>query len=162
MIEQNAVVRDCQDGVALVEVHRATACGTCAGQSGCGTAPVAELFARRTARVTARNPIGARPGESVVVGYDERAFLHAAMLLYLLPIAALAVASAAATALGGSELWGVLGAAGGLAGGLVLSRRLAGGLGQRSGRDLTILRRAVADSGLPTSLGASRDSCSGE
>lgn len=163
MIEQNAVVRDCEGDVALVEVRRAAACGSCAAGPGCGTAHVAEYFGRRTARVTARNPIGARPGESVVVGYEERAFLRAAVIAYLLPIAALVLAAAAGTAVGGGESWGVLAGAAGLAGGLVVSRQAAGRLGGRAGAALVILRHAPGGAPtISTSPGVRRDQCDGE
>ena len=161
MIEQNAVVRHCDGGLALVEVQRANACGGCAGKAGCGTASFADYFGRRTARVSVRNPIGARPGEWVVVGYEERAFLRAAAVMYLLPIGALALGAAAGTAWGGSEALGVLGAAAGLAGGLAFSRRIADLLGRRYGGGLTILRHA-AGGGPETIPAAARETSNGE
>ena len=153
MIEQHAVVRDCAGDVALVEVQRSTACAGCAGKSTCGTGSLADFFGRRTARVAVRNPIGASPGQAVVVGYDERAFLRAAVVMYLLPIAALALAAAAAAALGRTDAWAVAGAGFGLAIGLVCSRRLASRFGAHGVDDLTILRRA--DSARPTSTAPS-------
>ena len=159
MIEQTAVVRDCQDSRAVIEVQRASACGGCAERGACGTEAIARFFGRRTAHVTAGNPIGALPGELVVVGYEERAFLRAAALLYLLPVAALAVSAAALAALGGTEGWGVAGALAGLTAGLGLSRHLAAGPGAG---ELVILRRAESPAVLLTSPGDVRDRCHGE
>lgn len=159
MIEQTAVVHECQGERALVEVQRASACGGCAEQAGCGTGAIARYFGRRTARVTVGNPIGARPGDAVVVGYDERAFLRAAVLLYFLPIAALAVGAAVLGVLGGTEGWGVAGAVAGLAAGLGLSRHLAGGPGRG---ELIILRRADEAAIFLTPPGAVGDRCNGE
>ena len=159
MIEQTAVVLDSQGERALVEVQRASACGGCAERAGCGTGAVARYFGRRTARVRVGNPIGARSGDAVVVGYDERALLRAAVLLYLLPIAALAVGAVALAVLGGTEGWGVAGAVAGLAAGLALSRHLAG----RPGRgDLIILRRADETATFLTPPGAVGVRCNGE
>jgi sigma-E factor negative regulatory protein RseC len=159
MIEQQAVVHDCQGERALVEVQRASACGGCAEQAGCGTGAIARYFGQRTARVSVGNPTGARPGDTVVVGYDERAFLRAAVLLYLLPITMFAAGAAGLAVLGGTEGWGVAGAVAGLAAGLGLSRHLAGGSGAG---ELTILRRTDAAAVLLTPPGVVRDRCHGE
>lgn len=159
MIEQTAVVRDCEGEQALVEVQRASACGGCSEQAGCGTGAIARHFGRRTARITVSNPIGARPGDSVVVGYEERAFLRAAALLYLLPITAFAVGAGLLSVLGGTEGWGVAGAVAGLAVGLGLSRHLTSGTGHG---EPTILRRADEVVAFLTPPGAVRDRCNGE
>lgn len=68
------------DGTAQVLHIRQSACsGDCHKCSGCGAAQEALLF-------TAQNPIGAKPGELVVVSSGSGPVLAAAAVLYLLPI----------------------------------------------------------------------------
>ncbi len=65
---------------ARIAVVRRSACAhACESCAGCGgTKPVV--------RATAYNPLGARPGDRVLVYSDDRPVLQAAALVYLLPI----------------------------------------------------------------------------
>ena len=68
------------DGMAEVIRIRESACsGDCHKCSGCGAA-------QQTMLLTAKNPIGARPGDMVVVSSDSSHVLKAAAVLYLLPL----------------------------------------------------------------------------
>lgn len=74
------VCRLLPDGMAEVVRIRESACsGDCHKCSGCGAAKQTVLF-------TAHNPIGAQPGDSVVVESDTAAVLKGAALLYVLPL----------------------------------------------------------------------------
>lgn len=74
------VKRDLGGGFAEVLLERQSACsGDCHHCSGCGAV-------RETLLVRARNPIGARVGEKVVVESDTRSILTSAAVLYLVPI----------------------------------------------------------------------------
>lgn len=144
MIEETAIVDACDGDLAVVEVQRAAACGTCSTSAGCGHSAVAGYFARRAARVVVQNPVGARPGERVVVGIDEGPFVVASLAMYLVPLATLILGAAlggglsAGTAVG--DLGAVAGGAAGLGAGLVLTRWI--GAGRRFSRArATILRR---------------------
>lgn len=68
------------DGYAEVFVQRESACsGDCHKCSGCGAAKQ-QVFVR------ARNAIGARPGEQVIVTSDDRQILSAMLVVYILPL----------------------------------------------------------------------------
>ena len=68
------------DGTAQVIHVRQSACsGDCHKCSGCGAA-------QQTMHLTARNPIGAVPGDLVVIEAGSGPVLAAAAVLYLLPL----------------------------------------------------------------------------
>ena len=69
------------DGTAQVVHIRQSACsGDCHKCSGCGAA-------QETLVLTARNPIGAQPGDTVVIQSATGPVLAAAAVLYMLPLA---------------------------------------------------------------------------
>ena len=80
-MEQRVKVLTCDaDGSAQVVYVRQSACsGDCHKCSGCGAAEQTMIF-------TARNPIGARPGDLVTVESATGPVLKAAAVLYLLPL----------------------------------------------------------------------------
>ena len=68
------------DGSAQVACLRQSACsGDCHKCSGCGAVQQTMIF-------TARNPIGARPGDTVTVESATGPVLKAAAVLYMLPL----------------------------------------------------------------------------
>ena len=68
------------DGMAEVIRVRESACsGDCHKCSGCGAA-------QQNLLLTARNPIGAQPGDMVVVSSETKTVLKAAAVLYMLPL----------------------------------------------------------------------------
>lgn len=68
------------DGTARVACLRQSACsGDCHKCSGCGAVEQTMIF-------TARNPIGARPGDTVTVESATGPVLKAAAVLYMLPL----------------------------------------------------------------------------
>ena len=81
-MEQRVKVLSCDgDGSAQVVYVRQSACsGDCHKCSGCGAVEQAMIF-------TARNPIGARPGDLVTVESSTGPVLKAAAVLYMLPLA---------------------------------------------------------------------------
>ena len=78
---QKVMVKACYpDGTALVLHLRQSACsGDCHQCSGCGAAQESLLL-------TARNPIGARPGDLVVIQSETGPVLMGAAVLYMLPL----------------------------------------------------------------------------
>ena len=80
-MEQTVKVRCVFDnGTAEVIRIRESACsGDCHKCAGCGAAQQTMLF-------TAENPIGAQPGDLVVVESDTATVLKGAVLLYVLPL----------------------------------------------------------------------------
>ena len=80
MQQQVRVLSNNADGSAQVVCVRQSACsGDCHKCSGCGAVEQAMIF-------TARNPIGARPGDLVNVESDTGPVLKAAAVLYMLPL----------------------------------------------------------------------------
>lgn len=80
-MEQLVRVQKCNaDGTAQVQHIRHSACsGECHKCSGCGTVEQKMLL-------TARNPIGAQPGQVVTVHSESGPVLAAAAVLYILPL----------------------------------------------------------------------------
>ena len=80
-MQQMVKVLSCApDGSAQVACLRQSACsGDCHKCSGCGAVEQTMIF-------TARNPIGARPGETVTVESATGPVLKAAAVLYMLPL----------------------------------------------------------------------------
>ena len=80
-MEQKVKVRECfPDGTARVVHIRESACsGDCHKCSGCGAA-------QETITLTARNPIGAKAGDVVIVSSETAPVLRSAAVLYVLPL----------------------------------------------------------------------------
>ncbi len=80
-MEQVVRVQKCNDdGTAQVMLVRQSACsGDCHKCSGCGAAKETMLF-------EAQNPIGAKPGDTVIVRSGSGSVLAAAAMLYILPL----------------------------------------------------------------------------
>lgn len=80
-MEQKAKVRSVEaGGMARVMVVRESACsGDCHKCSGCGAAKETLIF-------EARNPIGAKPGDLVIVQSESGPVLAGAAILYMLPL----------------------------------------------------------------------------
>ncbi len=81
-MQQRAFVKQIlPDGIALVQVVRASACGNdcakCAG--GCS-------FEKQVVEAKARNPIGASPGDTVLVEGENRRLFSFAAAAYLVPL----------------------------------------------------------------------------
>ncbi|MEA3277083.1 MAG: SoxR reducing system RseC family protein [Pseudomonadota bacterium] len=129
MIEESGVVIAVRDDLADVESRRRSVCGGCSANSACGTSLLERFFGRKQLLLTVRNPIGAEPGDEVIVGVPEAALLQASVAAYVVPLLAmigggiggdfLAALLAPAYAQGLSVLGGI----GGLAAGLLWLRR---------------------------------------
>ncbi len=71
------------NGTAEVFIRRESACsGDCHKCSGCGAA-------KQTVTVLARNAIGAKAGDRVVVSSDDKQLFSAMLVVYILPLALL-------------------------------------------------------------------------
>lgn len=91
------------DGLAQVVLIRQSACsGDCHKCSGCGAAQETMVF-------TARNPLGASPGDLVRVESATAPVLKAAAVLYLLPLALFLAGYIAGAALWQTGIWTGLG-----------------------------------------------------
>lgn len=103
-MEQMVRVRQThEDGTATVIHVRQSACsGDCHKCSGCGAAQETMLF-------RAENPIGARPGDLVVVTSETKTVMKAAGVFYVAPLLLFFLGY-----LLGHSLWGLGGLSGGL------------------------------------------------
>lgn len=97
---QNAVVKRLVADWAEIEVHRVSACGHNCEECGGGCS---ELTRTGPVTVLARNPLGARPGDRVVVESSTKNILGFAAVVYLLPLLLFFVGYFAAFALGAGE-----------------------------------------------------------
>jgi sigma-E factor negative regulatory protein RseC len=89
MIEETAVVIECEGDHAWVEAQRKSACGQCQVNKGCGTSVLARVLGKKTTRMRVMNPIQAREGDMVVIGLHEAAMLTGSLAVYLLPLLSL-------------------------------------------------------------------------
>lgn len=145
MNETPAVVARAEAGYAVVEARPAAGCGRCEAAGGCASAGLGRLFSAAPRRFRVRNPLGARPGEQVVLAVREGALLGAAATAYGLPLLLLLGGAMLGAALAASpglrDLYAAAGAAAGLAAG-VAGARLIHALGRGDPRfEPHILRR---------------------
>lgn len=98
---QTAKVIATENGLATVEVVRHSACDGCHKAEEGGCAACSLLGGNNTMRTTARNPLGACPGDRVTVEASSRRTIGYAALVFLFPLllaaAAYAVGNAVAT-----------------------------------------------------------------
>lgn len=105
MIEEFAVVTNCQKNLAELEIERKTACSICGQTRGCGNATWGKLLGHKSATLLVQNNLEAKVGDSVVVGIDERVVLRSVFLLYVIPLLCLVFFSVLADALFNSQLY---------------------------------------------------------
>ena len=86
MIEEAGVVAAVHGELAEVASRRRSVCGNCEVNGACGTSLLERYFGRRQFLLTVYNPIGARPGDSVIVGVPEQALLTASFAAYMVPL----------------------------------------------------------------------------
>ena len=86
MIEERGEVVAREGSFAWVQTQRASTCGGCAANKGCGTAALAKVLGQRRTRVRALNHLEAGVGEQVIIGLSEQALLRGALAVYLVPL----------------------------------------------------------------------------
>ena len=86
MIEERAEVVACEGRFAWVQTQRASTCGGCAANKGCGTATLAKVLGQRRTRTRVLNNLQARVGEQVIIGLPEQALVRGALAVYLVPL----------------------------------------------------------------------------
>lgn len=123
------VVLTVDSGNARAEVSAlgSGACESCSGKGGCGI-----NVARppdQTQRLTAANPIGARPGDTVEFDLPGHGELTLSLLVWIVPMVALIAGAALGYVAGGrfigdADLGAILGASAGFGGAFALLRRI--------------------------------------
>ena len=119
---------------AEISVPRKAACGhDCEECAGCGVSDSA-VYAR------AANPIGAKPGQKVVVQSDSKKMLNVIMMVYLTPVALFLAGYLIMLALGASTAMQYTVATVGFAVSIVLAIRYDRKLRERGGINFRIVR----------------------
>ena len=86
MLEQNATVIDIENGQLVLETRPQSTCQSCSVNKGCGTAVLSKSVGQKVIHFRLDNTIGARKGDTVVLGLPENAVLKGSAILYLLPL----------------------------------------------------------------------------
>jgi len=81
--EEGVVTSVGSGGTAWVRTVRSSACKACSARHSC------KPDDSKSMKVEVLNPLGAKPGERVVLTFDTGSLLKATFLLYILPIAGL-------------------------------------------------------------------------
>jgi sigma-E factor negative regulatory protein RseC len=148
VIEENATVTRCDGEFAEVETERKSSCGSCSATGVCGTAALAKVFGNRPSIVRVLNPIGAKPGDNVVVGIQESVLVRVSFVFYMIPIVGLIAGAIAGQSMAlrfgssGVELISIIGGLLGLMFGLYLVRRFSIRTATDERYRAVILRRA--------------------
>ena len=151
MIETEGVVVKVEDGIAYIQAQRQSSCGGCAKQNeGCGTAKLVGYFDGKTPLYQARNPLGVKVGERVVIGVEDATLFRGVLAIYLPPLLLLV-----AGAIGGHQLaetpqaaesYAMLGALAGLAAGFFGTRFFSARMTQDGRYQPVILSRKSENS----------------
>jgi len=140
------------DEYAIVETERRAACGSCHSAGSCSTTVLSGLFKRRRNQLRVLNTIQARPGQQVIVGLQETAFLKVSAAAYLIPLIGMLGLAIACQALAGQfsiatgELPAILGGLLGFMIGLFLFKRIVGHSSNDPANQAMILRQANSQS----------------
>lgn len=108
MIEETAQVIASEDGFALVETQRQSACGACSANKGCGTATLSKVLGQKRTQMRVLDPVGSHPGDWVVLGLEEGAMLQGSALIYLTPILSLMIGAGLVTFTQPAHEWPVI------------------------------------------------------
>lgn len=85
MIEETAHVVSVEGDDAWVETERRSSCGSCSAK-GCGTGALSKVLGARKQQMKVHNPVGAKAGDTVVLGIEEGVLLRGSMMVYILPL----------------------------------------------------------------------------
>ncbi|MEW5770663.1 MAG: SoxR reducing system RseC family protein [Pseudomonadota bacterium] len=115
MIETPARVTRTEGAAAWVVGEAPSSCGACGGK-GCGSSVFNRVWHPDAQEYPVANPIGAQPGDAVVVGLPDGSLLLASTRAYLLPLLALLLGAGLGRLLGGDAHGEPASALGGLIG----------------------------------------------
>lgn len=159
MIEETALVVACEGRFAWVQTQRASTCGGCAANKGCGTAVLAKVLGQRRTRTRVLNELQAGVGEQVIIGLPEQALVRGALAVYLVPLLGLLGGALFGAYLAGPmlarhpDLFSIFFGGLGLAVGIGWLRYYAGSIREDVRYQPVILRRQVATGHGPAPAG---------
>lgn len=141
MLEERGRVVAVEAGVVWVETQRRGSCGQCAAQASCGTSVWQQALRPRAHHLQARTgALQPALGDWVVLGVADGVVLAGALVLYLVPLAALLLGAGLGEWLGGREGTSILGAVAGLGLGLGVVRWRSRWEAGRAERQPVVLR----------------------
>jgi len=108
MITEQAVVTRCERGQVEVRLLRASACGHCELNQGCGTGAIGRLLGNRSRPLVIETRQDFKPGDELLLGLSEAALVKASLTVYGLPLLVMVFAGLLAALLGLAEAWVVL------------------------------------------------------
>lgn len=85
MIEELGIVRRVEGDDAWVDTQRKSSCGSCSAK-GCGTGALAKVIGNRPQQLKLVNSIGAKAGDTVVLGINESALVKGSLAAYIAPL----------------------------------------------------------------------------
>jgi sigma-E factor negative regulatory protein RseC len=91
VIEEVALVLNCDDKYADIETKPQSSCGGCESSGVCGAGVFSKVFGNRKTVVRVENSIKAKPGDQVIIGLQESALSKVSLVFYLVPIVAMLV-----------------------------------------------------------------------
>lgn len=142
MIEEQAEVTEVNGGYAWVACRAQQDCARCATGNGCGGGLLGRWLGDRLHRVRVTHDGSVRVGECVVIGVDERVVLHAAAVVYGVPLVALGVGALAGEAVFASDAGAFGGLVAGLAAGFLWVRSFSRKIPVQRWFQPAVLRRA--------------------
>jgi sigma-E factor negative regulatory protein RseC len=104
MLEETAMVVSISQGHAMVALVRSEACGDCAAKSMCNPA------SDNTMQMEVENPVGAKPGERVIIELPPEALLKASTLAYLFPATVMVIGATVGWSRTGTDMGALIGA----------------------------------------------------
>ncbi|HDN27686.1 MAG TPA: hypothetical protein ENG03_11440 [Thioploca sp.] len=146
MLEEQGVVIEANDKFVNVQIKRTNQCHQCAANNNCGTASLGSKLSQKYTIAKIVNHNGAKVGDKVIIGLEEKALLKSALALYLLPLLGMFAGAfgynllAATTPLPGYEFLTVLAGLMGLFAGLMWVKRVTGKKFEDTGSQPVILK----------------------
>ena len=86
MIEEVALVLNCDGDFADVETKPQSSCGSCSSSGVCGAGVFSKVFGNRKTVVRVTNSIDAKAGDQVIIGLQESALSKVSLVFYMVPI----------------------------------------------------------------------------
>ena len=122
MIETTARVISSDNGTVLIQPSNESGCGGCKSRSVCGVSGLGKYFSNTRKAISVECDANVHAGDELQLSMDEGDLLKAGLMAYLLPSVLALVGAGSVAAYGFGDFAAVLGAAGGVAVGLLLGR----------------------------------------
>lgn len=112
MITEQAIVTRCDGKQAEVEFQRASVCGHCELEQGCGTGAIGRLLGHRSKPLVIETEQNLQPGDQVLLGMSESVLVKASLMIYGLPLIGMMLVGSLVYRLSAAPEWLVVVAAG--------------------------------------------------